>query len=219
MRFSRMLGLAGLVGLAALIAAPPVSASFSQAVPSSIGSAGAGAAATITINANGSVTVTKNSSSNVTTDGSNGSGDDVYIAVVNNSPGTLLSLTLTGQGNGGGAFAFDGDGIQTFATIPNLVSTTTGYEGPYVTFSGITTTGGGDTDNTGTVNFADGGVNGGGGTDYFGLESNIQLGSATLQVTTMTSTPEPGSIVLAGMGIVGLMGYGWRRRKLAQKAA
>jgi PEP-CTERM motif len=42
---------------------------------------------------------------------------------------------------------------------------------------------------------------------------NITLGSAV----ATSGTPEPASLALFGIGIAGLAGYGWRRRKMAAK--
>jgi hypothetical protein len=39
--------------------------------------------------------------------------------------------------------------------------------------------------------------------------------SFTLQVGPATATPEPASLTLLGIGAVGLLGYGWRRRRRA----
>jgi len=52
------------------------------------------------------------------------------------------------------------------------------------------------------------------------IDYNLGYPNNNEYVATSNDTaaaPEPGSIVLASMGIVGLVGYGWRRRKLALK--
>lgn len=48
-------------------------------------------------------------------------------------------------------------------------------------------------------------VPGGNGIDIFGIDD--------VRYTTAAAVPEPGSITLLGLGVVGLAGYGWRRRK------
>jgi hypothetical protein len=39
--------------------------------------------------------------------------------------------------------------------------------------------------------------------------------SFTLQIGPATATPEPASLTLLGLGVVGLAGYGWRRKRTA----
>jgi hypothetical protein len=41
------------------------------------------------------------------------------------------------------------------------------------------------------------------------------MGNGHWQITIPSTTPEPSSLTLVGIGAVGLLGYGWRRRKQA----
>jgi hypothetical protein len=69
--------------------------------------------------------------------------------------------------------------------------------------------------NSGTVFFGDGGVDGGGGTAYFGLEDDLNLVNGTLNIPAVNGVPEPATVTMLGMGVVSLLGYRARRRKLA----
>jgi hypothetical protein len=40
-----------------------------------------------------------------------------------------------------------------------------------------------------------------------------------VDITSARATPEPGSLTLLGLGIAGLVGDGWRRRKQAARVA
>ncbi len=52
-------------------------------------------------------------------------------------------------------------------------------------------------------------VNFGGSANFIGFD-NITLGS---QTPGGSAAPEPASLTLLGLGAVGLLGYGWRRKK------
>lgn len=177
----------------------------------------------ITINADGSTTVTNNHLASYDT-----GGDDTYIGVVNNSGFSLTSVTLSSSQP---IFGFDGDGITNggsslvtgalpfgvdnggvaFAepahSVPGF-STGVGrdYAGPNMWFSVVNV-------NLGTVHFEAGGVDANGGTAYFGLEDDINAANGTLNVGNITTTPEPASLALIGLGSLGMAGYTWRRRR------
>ena len=127
--------------------------------------------------------------------------DDNLVGVINNSGGVVNSVTLSGSGNGGGLFAFDGDGINAVLGLPaNSHDTSYGaYGGPLSFFTNINAT-----DTTGTVNFFGGLANG--ATTYFSLESSFATTSGL-----PSSTPEPGTLVLLGTGLLGVAGTVRRR--------
>jgi hypothetical protein len=43
----------------------------------------------------------------------------------------------------------------------------------------------------------------------------IGISPDTLEKVTTSAVPEPGSVMLCGMGALALVGYGWRRRRTA----
>ena len=122
--------------------------------------------------------------------------DDALIGIVNNS-GAVYSggIVLSGSGNGGGLFAFDGDGICNYAYASYCATAATGYEGPGVTFSGISLNG-----VTGTVNVASLAI---GATTFFSLESSPSSISSGGGITIGGQVPEPASIALLATGLLG----------------
>jgi hypothetical protein len=235
MRFGRLLSFFGVAALVVMMSAAPASAFTTNSASSwpGIGYDTSGPQFIITISSSGVASIAAGPGSS---QGAYDGVEDAYIGVVNNYGAALLSVQISGSN----IFGFDGDGIQLYgqyangsppsgyiaalnaagggnpvnaasfsggSNIPNAQSSS-GYGGPNVTFT-ITNSG------SGTVNFGSGGVDANGGTTYFSLENPAGVQNATLG--TITTTPEPGSLVLAGMGLVGFVGYGWRRRNLALK--
>lgn len=139
-------------------------------------------------------------------------GDDNLVGVVNNTGSAINSLNLSSAVDD--VFGFDGDGIcgapgYTFAgggSPCTGANDPSGYGGPGVTYSNITN---GDRD--GTVNFA-GGIAASGGTTFFSLEGPVDVNLAVTPGSTVT--PEPGSYLLLGTGLLGLFFF-VRRKRLA----
>jgi len=220
MGFKKTLVRFGLAGLVLACAFTSARADFDTGPFHGIGQ-NAGPGYIITVNADGSVTVTNNHLASYDT-----GGDDTYIGVVNNSAFALTSLTITSNL---AIFGFDGDGIT--STSPLVTGTpfgadhggvpwqnatggtdTTGYAGPNVSFININ-----GAQTSGTVVFGAGGVRGGGGHAYFGLEDDINAANGTLNVPQITGTPEPTSLTLAGLGALGYLGFRRLRRKKQAK--
>lgn len=178
-----------LTAAAAIAAASPASATTCPAI-----GADTDCGFLITINADGSITA--GSTGQPPYDLGSGS-EDTLVGVVNNSSVALTSLSLSGTD----IFAFDSDGEATFPGGGNYGPT--GYEGPNTSFT-ITD------NNSGIVNFLNGGVPGGGGTAWFSLEEN--LADVTGGVTIGNGVPEPATWAMMLLGF-GAMGVAFRRSR------
>jgi hypothetical protein len=108
--------------------------------------------------------------------------EDTLVGVQNNSASPLAGLHILGEE----PFQFDEDF--------GLNNGPTGYEGPGVSFTGIALNG-----SSGDVLFK-GGIPAG-GTGWFALE-----GAANSEnIAQVTPTPEPGTMMLLGSGLIGLV--------------
>lgn len=139
--------------------------------------------------------------------------EDALIGVINNSGKTINSFNISGTGTGTfGIFGFETDGIDYYANVtPNAMDVAHpvnghyGYGGPNGYFTNVN-----GALNSGTVNF-DGGI-ASGATNYFSLERPIDV-SAPPTVGAPNQVPEPATLAVFGLGILGL-GIA-RRRKSA----
>jgi hypothetical protein len=160
----------------------------------------------ITFNSNGSITTTNPNTNGFYDTG----GDDNIVGIINNTSSVITQVTLSSATVD--IFGFDGDGAcggyTTYAagspggTTASAVCGTvdsTGYGDNGITFSSTSFF-------SGNVNFP--GIAANGGTAWFSLEGPAAL---NLQVNP---TPEPGSLVLFGSGLIGLAGV--LRRKLVK---
>jgi hypothetical protein len=151
-------------------------------------------------------TINPDLSVTTTTDGTQGPYDgieDSYIGVINNSAQAVNSFVVSA---GTTIYGFDGDGIDTFGSAGNG-SDNTGYGGPQGFFTGINA---GLT--SGTVNFV-GGIAAGAHTWFSLEEPPASLGNIGGGGVVGGAVPEPTPLLLAGMGILGLLGYKLGRRK------
>lgn len=154
--------------------------------------------------------VTVNADGSISTSGTGGTYDgveDALIGVINNSNNPLSILDISST-SAIPIFSFDFDGINTYTSVANAAAGLSDpvlgggpddYGGADAYFTNINTS----TFNAGRVNFLNA-IASGGGTDYFSLESSIDIASPPTFTNPASSVPEPTSIALLGIGLAAL---------------
>ncbi len=175
-------------------------ASAATACPASVGTplGSATASVDIVINPGNTLTITDPSSGSAIFD--QPPTEDTLFFVTNSSGAAVTSISLTSPTLP--IFGFDGDG-----SFSNANGALNNYEGPGVTFSGIS-----GNFRTGTVNFTGGLADG--ASTFFGLEENVPASQISAVPGPIVGAGLPG-LIMAGGGILGW----WRRKRKAHVAA
>ena len=198
---------------------------FTTACPNTISPGGGNdpwtsCAFVIVFNADGSIRIDVNQQIQAGLRAESFDPEDVLVGVINNSGKTQTSVRLIGRPDDpnattGEIFDFDAWVAAGFQSDFGLHNGPTGYEGPGVSFSNVVCatgtyfTPGASGCGIGTVNFN----LAPGDHTYFGLEGKAALDDTTgaPPFTTVSTVPEPASLILIATGIGGY--FRLRRRK------